>query len=497
MTPGGPAGTLDVAHEARARRWWHGERDGELLLDHAELTTEPPERGQPRVGPGGVVRVAVLGAPDATLEAAARRALLASGAEVALWLRSNEPSGFAERAAALRSARADLVVVLAGDPRHADAVVLLCESFRAGCADQSPAPRAVVAGDARTTMRLHGPLAPFGVEVLPDPRRGDGHAALCGRVQEFRRGTESALILRDLALGELARALAAVANAEVLLVDVAGATTSLVQGSPGGRLIALHAGGFGVGRGADRIVARAGLDRVRRWIPRAIDAPGLLERVFNRARWPDAVSAEPLALLLEMALAREAVAHLLEDAAAAGLDVAALRRSPVLALTGRPADLPRAAQSLLVALDAVQPIALCSILRDADDALVAIGARIAQRRAAGDDPAPAWAAAELGRRHRPLALVAPLERSAKLRIVGAAGRRDERVERGDFRLLPLEGTLELTARGTRGRGVAGSLGLLIDARGRPLGLPPRDAERIPTVARWFAALDALPPEVTR
>ena len=74
-------------------------------------------------------------------------------------------------------------------------------------------------------------------------------------------------------------------------------------------------------------------------------------------------------------------------------------------------------------------------------------------------------------------------------------RRDETVERGSFRTLAVEGTVELVAQGTplRGRGVAGPLGLVLDARGRPLDLPLRDAERIPALAAWFASIGALGP----
>ncbi len=49
--------------------------------------------------------------------------------------------------------------------------------------------------------------------------------------------------------------------------------------------------------------------------------------------------------------------------------------------------------------------------------------------------------------------------------------------------------VEITGTPLRARGAAGALGVIIDARGRPLVLPPRDAERIPTLVRWFAALD--------
>lgn len=491
MTVDGRAGaTIDVAQEAHVRRWWHEAQEQRLTLRSVELLPEPGDRSLPRVGPGGRVKVAVLAAADAAIEGAARRGLLAAGVELTVWLRSSDGGTFAERAGSLRRAHPDLVVVLGGDPRHADAVVGLCEAFRAGCADQSPAPRAIVTGDARTTMRLHGPLARFGVEVLPDPRRPDGLAALVGRAREFRRGTDGSLVLRDEALEVLAAAIARSAGATALVADVTGGTTSLVHAAADGTVVAAHLIGIGVGRGADTVVARAGLDRVRRWIPRAVDAPSLLERVFNRARWPDAVAADELTLALEIALAHEALGHALEDAAAAGLPTALFRAAKLIALTGRVADLPRPAESLLVALNSLQPTSLCSVLRDGDDALVAIGALGSRARADAVPSTADWVATEVGARHRALALVAPLERSATLRIVSAGVRHEERIAHGTLRTLPYTGAVELSARGTRlrGRGVTGPLGLVVDARGRPLALPTRDAERVPVVAAWSAAL---------
>ena len=60
--------------------------------------------------------------------------------------------------------------------------------------------------------------------------------------------------------------------------------------------------------------------------------------------------------------------------------------------------------------------------------------------------------------------------------------------------MPAKGRVGLTATGANLRGTveAGGLGLLVDARGRPVDLPQRDAERIPTLARWHAAVSALP-----
>src|SRR5258706_276519 len=177
-----------------------------------------------------------------------------------------------------------------------------------------------------------------------------GREALVARLRAVRRRAQGDVVLRDEALEAAARAMAVEAKADVVLLDVTGGATSVIHARPDGIVLGIHER-LGVGAAADRVVARAGLDRVRRWIPRAVEAPALLERVFNRARWPDAIPASVLALSLEMALAREAIANVLADAERAGMALEAAWAAPLVVLTGRLAQLPRAAQSLIVAMD--------------------------------------------------------------------------------------------------------------------------------------------------
>jgi hypothetical protein len=98
-----------------------------------------------------------------------------------------------------------------------------------------------------------------------------------------------------------------------------------------------------------------------------------------------------------------------------------------------------------------------------------------------------------------IAIVAEMwpRRSAVVRVRDASGVVEERVARGSFLLVPTKGVVEIVLPGAtvRPRAEELELGVVIDARGRPLALPPRDAERIPTLARWFAALSVLPAEV--
>jgi hypothetical protein len=127
------------------------------------------------------------------------------------------------------------------------------------------------------------------------------------------------------------------------------------------------------------------------------------------------------------------------------------------------------------------------VSRAPGDALVAAGALAARGRVATMPPVA-----------DPIGIVAAMwpRRSAVVRVRDANGVVEEKVTRGSFLLIPTKGAVEIVMPGVTVRPSADhlELGVVIDARGRPLSLPPRDAERIPTLARWYGALDVLPGE---
>jgi hypothetical protein len=459
--------SVDIAHEARTERVPPGSAAGPVL----------------RVIPGDVVRVAALLGRDQRLAPAMAYGALAGGASLVGVVGTNDGRTFVERAELLRDAHPDLIVALAPDRGDADGLVELAEALRFGCGEQRPLPHIIVSAHERIRPRIALSSPANTIESLPDVRTVAGREALVARLRALRRRAQEDVVLRDEALEAAARALSSSSTADVVLLDVTGGSTSIIHARPDGTVVGIHER-LGVGASADRVVARAGLDRVRRWIPRAVEAPALLERVFNRARWPDAIPASVLALSLEMALAREAIAHALTDAERAGVSLEAAWAAPLLVLTGRLAQLPRASQSLLVAIDAFGPTGPTLVSRSLSDALVAAGALAARGRAVTMPNAD------------PNAIVAEMwpRRSATVRVKDATGVIEERVSRGSFLLIPTKGAVEITMPGATVRPSAANLelGVVIDARGRPLSLPPRDAERIPTLARWYGALDVLP-----
>lgn len=461
--------SVEIAHEARTERVPPGASEGPVL----------------RVIPGEEVRVAALLGRDPHLARTMAFGTLAGGAPLIALASTRDGRTFIERAELLRDAHPDLIVALAPDRGDVDGVVDLAEALRFGCAHQRPAPHILVAAEERVRARIAASCPANTIEALPDVRTPAGREALVARLRAVRRRAQGEVVLRDEALEAAARAMAAEAKADVVLLDVTGGSTSVIHARPGGEVLGIHER-LGVGAAADRVVARVGLDRVRRWIPRAIEAPALLERVFNRARWPDAIPASVLTLTLEMALAREAIAQALADTEHAGVSLEGAWAAPLLVLTGRLAQLPRAAQSLLVAIDSFGATGPTLVARAPGDTLVAAGALAARGRVATLPTVDA------------IALVAEMwpRRSAAVRVTDANGAIEERVARGSFLVVPTKGAVEVVMPGTtvRPRAEHLELGVVIDARGRPLALPPRDAERIPALTRWYATLDVLPAE---
>jgi len=461
-TTAGPRATVDVAHEATSIRI--GPR-----TDGADLTVT---YGEP-------LRLAVLVGRDPVNIAAAHAAALGANADIVASLGTAGTASLVDRATVLREARPQAALVIA-DKGDTSAIVELVEALRLGCASHPPS--VFVHADEKARVRIAASASPMHFEALPSPATAGGREAIVARLRALRRGAGD-VVLRDEAIESAARALAAASGRATLVVDVTGANTSLVCAS-GATVIAAHSH-MGIGPGADRVVARAGLDRVRRWIPRPIDAPALLERVFNRARWPDAVATSPLTLALEMSLAREAIAHLVRDARRAGLDVDAIRGAEIVVATGDLARFPRPAQTALVAIDGLAGEGTQLITRELADALIVQGA-IATRAASADVAGTTEAIA--------LVLTVAPKRSTTVTVTDANGTVEERVGRGALFLVPTTGQAQIALSGQTERYTASglSLGVIVDARGRPLELPQRDAERVPVIARWYSALAALP-----
>ena len=349
--------SVEIAHEARTERIPPGAADGAVL----------------RVIPGDVVRVAALLGRDPKLAPRgvrrARRRRLARRPRG-----THDGRTFVERGAFLRErtpTSSSLSQRIAGTPMVWWSSPRHCVRLRAGSAPPptSSSPPTIHSRSDRGV----GPANT--IEALPDVRTPAGREALVARLRAVRRRAHGDVVLRD----ESARGRGA------------------------------RDGGGGQGRhrssrrdrwrdfGDPRATGRCGHRRPRAprcWRPRgprrrargsrsrasvdprAVEAPALLERVFNRARWPDAIPAS-VSRSRSSGRSHARPSHKCSrmPSARMSLEAAGLLRWSCSPVASRSFRAPRSASSSRWTFSAPRTTL---VSRDPGDALVAAGALAAR-----------------------------------------------------------------------------------------------------------------------
>ncbi|MFV9505553.1 MAG: glutamate mutase L [Oscillochloridaceae bacterium umkhey_bin13] len=311
--------------------------------------------------------------------------------------------------------------------------------------------------------------------------------------------------------GLMARFMAERSERRVLVLDVGSSATGAFYAAPG-RYHPAVLGTIGIGYGATTLLAQTGLAALARWLPFPISTAALTERILNRTLRPHSLPASKEDLYLEHAMAREAlratVMALRDETALDDVDW-------LVAGGGVLAKAPHAGLALLSLLDALEPTGLNDhpIL---DVYLDTLGLLVASGALAGLDPDLAITVIDRDLlRNQPLASVITLlgdgrlgEVAAEVELTIVGGRSSQvTVRHGELACLSLpQGRYgRLTVRPTSGVRVgnanpgeeviseggdlAGSvLGVVLDARGRPLRMNPDPVARRAQLWSWLVAL---------
>lgn len=276
----------------------------------------------------------------------------------------------------------------------------------------------------------------------------------------------------------------------VLCVDVGSASTT-VAASFGGRLSIAIAADLGVGHNAPTLLEKIGVDVLARWLPFEPE-PGELETVLlNKGTLPATVPVDERELLIEQAAAREALRATLKRAQAIWQPGSARPYSnlspwlePIIATGSVLAKAPKAGQVALMLLDAIEPIGITTLVADLHGLAPVLGAVAVTQPIAAVQTLDEGAFLNLGTVVVPIGRARPGDVVLRIRIAFEAGGELElEVKYGSLEVLPLrpgeKAVLDIKPR--RGFSVGpingsvevngGIVGLVIDARGRPLRLP--------------------------
>lgn len=297
------------------------------------------------------------------------------------------------------------------------------------------------------------------------------------------------------ALGWAVRYLAQEYKLKVLGVDIGGGSVGLFSARDDHYFCALTSD-VGLGYGLDRLLAERGVEQILRWLP--FDLEGAGDRILNKAFRPGTFPQSREDLILEQAVARELMAWALERAGERAL-------TPVDLIVGTGALLSRLAdprQATLILLDGLQPTGVCTLALDEFSLLPQLGALAMVEPLAAAQVLARDTLLNLGTVIAPLGVAKEGEVALRFKMVYPEGGTIEgEVSYGSLEVIPLpfgqRATLELrptksfdVGLGRKGRGATtevegGAVGVIIDARGRPLSLPEERAAQQEKMQKWM------------
>ena len=322
------------------------------------------------------------------------------------------------------------------------------------------------------------------------------------------------MMLTGDAFGRVVRYLSQVYDPDkgVLGIDV-GASHVTVAAAFDGILNLRVNSDLGLGSSMPGLMRYASIEDISRWLPGEEPAGKVRDYLYNKALYPGSVPTELAELHIEYALVRElirtgiALARGDWQKGAGSTLLPALE--PIIASGGAIARAPRPGYAALALLDAIQPKGVTTLVLDPHNLIPAVGA------AAGLLPMITVQVLESGSFVSLGTVVSPVGHARQGRPVmrvrvepeGGGEMSEGAVRFGQVVLLPLrQGEhARLTVRpesgfdvGFGGAGKAGALrvaggalGVIIDARGRPLELSKDPVERQEMNLKWLKEVGAL------
>lgn len=476
----------------------------------------------------GPMTAVVVGLLDSVSLASARRALATIySQEVDCFSLSDSRSQQAQ-VEALRRRKPDLIFLVGGTDGGADQRVLqLAETVALGieALKEEKAPEVLYSGNSQLRPKVNELLGKSAVlhvaqnvrptletEQLDDAVEQIGEiydtvkVSMLPGIDELFSWSRYAPAPAARALAVIVEYIAAMLKSSVLALDLGSENVTVVSGRPDGARLQVHTG-LGIGRSVSRLLQEVETPAILEWLPVAFDETHLQDMIHNWSLFPAAVPLTEQELQIEQAIAgqiiRQTVHKSLTQWGWSGKGrfppfKSFLLRGGVLANAARPG------QAALTLLNALQPAGIFSLALDQYNVLATLGLL------AISDPLVAVQSLEAGLLLDLGWVVAPIGRGQPQQEImyvcmesEESGKIEIDVEYGTLEVLPLahgqsaELILEPRSRFDiglgpgRGRKVkvhGGAVGLVIDARGRPISLPQDDEERYSALRQWSLAL---------
>ncbi len=337
------------------------------------------------------------------------------------------------------------------------------------------------------------------------------------------------------AVGEIIQTVSSQQDIQVVGVDIGGATTDVFSVFKNKDAEAIFnrtvSANLGMSYSVSNVLAEAGIENVLRWVPFDIEVGDLRNRVKNKMIRPTTIPQTLQELVLEQAIAREALRLAFEQHKQLAVELRGVQQQRTISeafsqeesgqtlvnmlsldmLVGSGGVLshaPRRQQSMLMMIDAFEPEGITHLAVDSIFMMPQLGVLAQVNAEAATQVFERDCLIHLG------TCVAPIGNgkegdtclNVEIHYTDKPTINDE-VPFGELRLYPLElgKTASLKLHPSRrfdlgsGQGtlvekeaIGGVVGLVIDTRGRPLEIPNESEERVSQLTKWQEALDTYP-----
>ncbi|MCK6539438.1 MAG: glutamate mutase L [Anaerolineales bacterium] len=483
------------------------------------------------ISAGPIVRTVIVGLlPDVSI-GSARHLAESTYSRVVETLDLSDHRKPDQQLDAILRARPDLVILTGGtDGGASRSMMKMLETVGLACylMPQQKRPMALyagnreLAGDVQELLGEHAGMLKISHNVRPaldeeDATSASGELAalfvnlrqrqLKG-VDELNLWTGGNILPTSYAQGRMVRFLSRQYESTRGLLSVnIGASATTVAAGFGGDLVLRTYPQFGLGENLSGLLQHTDLESIMRWLPLDISPNTLREYLFQKSLYPGTLPATSDDQAIAQAIARQ-VMYLAVRAARRSFPVGGQASRDVLpsldlivAGGGAVSDGLSLGQSLLMLLDAIQPVGILPILIDQNNLLPLLGVAAARNNYLPVQVIDSGAFIGLGTVVSVSASAKYGEQILRAKMTYSDGT-DARVDLkfGGLEVLPLSSgqtarlSLQPLQRADAGLGpgrsgsvtvTGGAMGVVIDGRGRPLQLPSDPVRRRETIKKWY------------
>ena len=296
----------------------------------------------------------------------------------------------------------------------------------------------------------------------------------------------------------------------ILSVDIGASATMISAGFKGKSTLGVYPQ-FGLGENLPGLLNYTTLEEILRWSPLDISVGVLRDYLYQKSLYPATIPATKEDQAISEAVARQALYLAIQTArrdfpsSAASLSPNLIPLfEPILAGGGALSDAPTPGQSLLLLLDALQPVGVTTVILDQNNLLPLLGAAAGRNNLLPVQVLDSGAFMSMGTVVSPVVSATYGAQILRARLAyedGTEARAD--LKFGTLELLPLPSgqaarlNLQPIGRADVGFGPGrggtitvsgGALGVVFDGRGRPLDLPSDPVRRRELIKKWHWTL---------